>query len=377
MSRSKKIEPSENQSAFKHLYGREYLKRTATAISAHYSEFDRKRWLGLMNQLAPLEMKPRVRFLRDELRTLLPKDYEVALEILLRAAGGKVIRDFDLWPITEFIQVFGIDRPDLSLEALKQITVLFTSEWAIRPFIKSHPRKAMKFLLKCAHDQNPHVRRWASEGTRPRLPWGERLQEFIADPTPSLEILEVLKFDPELYVRKSVANHLNDIAKDHPDFVITTLKEWLKKAKAEDSAKMDWIVRRSLRTLIKDGHPKALAIIGVSTKVAITVNDFKIRQKKIKLGERLDFQFEIKSLAKTSQKLVIDYRVHFVKANKSTAPKVFKLKTLLLPAQGKILIQKSHPFKRITTREYYPGLHHLEIQINGRVISKGQWNLEL
>jgi 3-methyladenine DNA glycosylase AlkC len=365
----------ENDQALKHLFGAEILKRIAHAISAHHSTFDRKHFLQLMPLLSPLEMKPRVRFLRDELKKQLPEDYTKAVRILVQSAKSGKLDGFDLWPLTEFIQTYGLDHLDLSLQALKELTKVFTSEWAVRPFIKRHPRQTLRYLLQCAQNNDVHVRRWASEGTRPRLPWGERLQDFVRDPSPTLPILEKLKFDEELYVRKSVANHLNDIAKDHPDLVVKILTKWKKQAGSKHSAKIEWIIRRALRTLIKDGNSGALQLIGVSKKTDIQFIGFKIRQEKIKLGERIDFEFQIHSSSKKSQKLVVDYIVHFVRANQSTSPKVFKLKTVELPARGKISFAKSHHLKKVTTREYYPGLHYLEIQINGAVAGKKEWKL--
>lgn len=349
----------------------------AKSISAVDSEFDAKRFLKLRDQLDLLEMKPRVRLIRDELKALLPKDYETAIQILLKSARGGKVSGFGLWPYTEFIQTYGLPHLRLSLGALKELTPLFTSEWAVRPFLTEFPKETLSFLLKCAGDQDVHVRRWASEGTRPRLPWGERLHSFVKDPSPSFPILEKLKFDPELYVRKSVSNHLNDIAKDHPELVVQLLSRWKKEAGEEHISKVDWMIHRSLRTLIKNGHAGALSLIGVSTKTQIELRDFKVHQKKIKLGEKVDFEFKIRSLAKKSQPLVVDYVVHFVKANRKTSAKVFKLKKLDLGAGKTVVIKKAHSFKKITTREYYPGVHFLEIQVNGKVLSRLGWKLEL
>ncbi|MES2855811.1 MAG: DNA alkylation repair protein, partial [Bdellovibrionota bacterium] len=307
-----------NESALKHLFGRELLSRMAKAIGAVYPDFDRRRFLKTISKLEDLEMKPRVRFIRDELKDLLPEKYPEALEILLSSAHSGHLNGFDLWPYTEFIQLYGIDDPRRSLKALKVLTTKFTSEWAVRPFIKKHPQETLKFLLECASDRDTHVRRWATEGTRPRLPWGERLGEFVTDPSPAFPILERLKFDPELYVRKSVSNHLNDIAKDHPKLVVEILSRWKKEAGPENEMKIDWTIQRALRTLIKDGHPGALGLIGVSTRSKIDFNDFNLKKKTVAMGEHLEFDFEIRSTSSKSQKIVVDYVVHFMKSNRST-----------------------------------------------------------
>lgn len=329
-----------------------------------------------MAKLEALEMKSRVQVIRDELRRQLPEDFSKALPLLLLSAQNEKLKGFDFWPYTEFVQTYGLDHPNISLNALKELTKVFTSEWAVRPFIKLYPDITMTFLELCSQDKDVKVRRWASEGSRPRLPWGERLQDFIHDPLPTFPILETLKYDPELFVRKSVANHMNDIAKDHPNYVVNILNRWKSEACDDDLPKIEWTIKQSLRTLIKNGHPDAFKLIGAAG-VKIEINNFKIKQKKIRLGERLDFEMEIHSKATQDQKLVIDYIVHFMKANNKTTAKVFKLKTVQLPPKGILKIEKSHHLKKITTREYYPGLHRLQLQINGVASNNQEWILDI
>jgi 3-methyladenine DNA glycosylase AlkC len=235
----------------------------------------------------------------------------------------------------------------------------------------------LEFLERCARDEHIHVRRWASEGTRPRLPWGERLQDFIRDPSPTISILETLKFDSDLFVRKSVANHLNDIAKDHPVYVIQVLSRWEKEAGLEHEKKIKWIIQRSLRTLIKAGHPGALKLIGVSGKTNIRVSELKLNKRRFNLGEKIEFDFEIQSVSGKAQKLVIDYVIHFFKANRQTSPKIFKLKTFTLPAKDKIQIEKVHHLKEVTTRKHYPGPHAIEIQVNGVIVNRTEFVVSL
>lgn len=368
---------SENPNALKHMFNQKLLNRMSSALQNVYTDFDSKSFRKLMPQLEALEMKPRVLMLRDELRKRLPESYPKALQILLKSTKRKELTGFDLWPYTEFVQTYGLDYHKESLEALKELTKLFTSEWAIRPFIKKYPKPTMAFLKSCAKDKNVHVRRWASEGTRPRLPWGERLHEFIKEPRSTLEILEQLKFDSELYVRKSVSNHLNDIAKDHPDLVVDVLRQWQKTAGNIHKEKIDWVIRRALRTLIKQGDPDALQLLGIDLNARYSVGKINLKEKNIKLGEKIEFTFEVKSLADTDQTLVVDYIIHFVKANRKTAPKVFKLKTIKLLGATKVTLSKAHPIKRITTREYYSGLHTVEIQINGKKVGRQKWSLEV
>lgn len=368
---------SENDSALKHLYNQALLDRMAKAIGRVDSSFDQKRLRSLMTKLKPLEMKPRVRLIRDELHEMLPKDYARALTVLLKSVRTGDLSGFDLWPYTEFIQLHGLKDPVRSLDALQEITKKFTGEWAVRPFLRQDSKSTLKYLSDCTKNKDVHVRRWASEGTRPRLPWGERLHEFVRDPKPTLKLLENLKFDEELYVRKSVSNHLNDIAKDHPDLVVQTLARWKKEAGSRHADKIDWTIHRSLRTLIKDGHAGALRLIGVSDKPQIVFRDLKLKPAKIVMGDRIEFAFTIQSKAKSSQRLVVDYVIHFVKANRTTAPKVFKMKTLEIKGGDSIEFAKSHHIKPITTRVYHPGVHYLEIQINGSSFGKIPWSLKL
>lgn len=376
--------PKENPNAFKHLFGKALLERMSKALKKVAPHLDHQAFTALALKLDPLEMKPRVLVLRDELKRQLPTDYPKALRILLKTAKAPELGGFDFWPFSAYVQAYGLDHPTLSLEALKELTPRFSSEFAVRPFLKQDPTGTLAFLKTCARAPDVHLRRWASEGTRPRLPWGERLHAFIENPTLTLPILELLKFDEELYVRKSVSNHLNDIAKDHPELVVKLLKRWKQEAQRAKGTKgaekkhadqVTWIIHRALRTLIKNGHPGALQLIGVSPGAEIKVSDLKLNQKQFNLGDRLEFKFTIQSTTSKPQKLVIDYIVHFVKANQKTSPKVFKLKTFVLSEKTNATVTKSHHLKKITTRVFYPGKHLLEIQINGAVLARAPWVL--
>lgn len=367
---------SENPNALKHMYNKDLLKRMASEILSVYEKFDQGLFLSIEKPMLKLEMKDRVRLIRDQLKKTLPENYKESLKILLHSTKSGKLTGFSLWPYTEFIQTYGLDHVKLSLEGLKHLTTLFTSEWAVRPFIKKDLYLTLDFLKKCALDKNHHVRRWVSEGSRPRLPWGEKLHVFIEKPELSCSLIEPLIFDPELYVRKSVANHINDITKDNPEFAINILKKWNSKIKTnEQRERLDWIIRHALRSLIKAGNAEALKLIGVSSKVDVKMNNFKIMNPSINMGEKVEFAFELVSNSSKSQIIVLDYVVHFKKANGQTSPKVFKLKNLELKPKQKLSIKKAHPVKKITTRKYYSGEQILEIQINGQIYKKAKWNL--
>lgn len=370
------MEKKENPNAFKHAINKGVLVKMAAAIHGVYPAFETKKFIAIHTDLDILELKPRVLRIRDQLRSQLPEDYAKALKILLQSLKSKNLSGFDLWPYTEFVQTYGLDQPTLSLEALYELTQLFTAEFAVRPFIKKHPKLTLAFLKKCSVDANVHIRRWASEGSRSRLPWGERLESFTKDHKPTVPLLENLKFDEELYVRKSVSNHLNDMAKDHPRMVIDILKKWKVKAGTKHQAKINWIIHRSLRTLIKQGNPKALELVGAFQNLKIKVSPLKLNKKSYKMNDRIEIEFDITSESKKSQKLVVDYVIHFVKSNKTTTPKVFKLKNFELKPLEKTVFKKSHHLKPITTRVYYPGVQYLQIQVNGKTYDKVKWNLD-
>jgi 3-methyladenine DNA glycosylase AlkC len=364
---------ADNPNAFKHWIGDVLLGRLAGEIDRAKPGLDTRRLTALTPQLAPLELKDRVRLVRDTLREILPPRYPQALTILLKVARQPALKGFDLWPITEFVQAYGLGDFDRSLQALHQLTQRFTAEFALRPFLRQHHARTFAVLERWARDTNHHVRRAASEGSRPRLPWGERVPALIEDPRPGLAVLEILRFDPELYVRKSVANHLNDISKDHPAVVVATLRRWQREAGAPQRAHVQWTVRHALRGLIKQGHPGALRMIGASHRADVAVRDFTLTRKRLRVGDTLHFTLAVESTSTSPQRVVVDYILHFVNASGSHGVKVFKLKTFELPGKGRVELSKSHSLKPITTRTYYPGEHRLQIQVNGTVKHDVSW----
>lgn len=369
----------ENAAAFKHWINEALVKKMAEHIRHHYPQFDSRRFVQLSPQLAALEMKSRIRLICDYLHSHLPQDYKSALRILLKATTAPhpkydSLKGFDLWAFTEFVHRYGLEDLDASLRALHTLTQRFTGEFAIRPFLIHRQEETLAVLKRWAHDKNYHVRRLVSEGSRPRLPWGEVLQAFIKDPKPTLALLEELKYDDELYVRKSVANHLNDITKTHPDLVLRTLKSWSKNCPAEHQEKVDWITRHALRTQIKAGNPKALRLLGYHTDAEVRMSDLKLRKSKVKAGDYLEFSFSLTS--RQMAKVVVDYAIHYKKSNGGNSSKVFKLANKELPAREPIVISKRHSFKPVTTRRLYSGRHIVEILVNGRSLGRKEFQVQ-
>lgn len=224
-----------------------------------------------------------------------------------------------------------------------------------------------------AEHKDEHVRRLASEGCRPRLPWGKRLQELIDDPMPIIAVLEKLKDDSSEYVRRSVANNLNDIAKDHPELVIKICKRWSK----GKTVQREWIIRHATRSLVKAGHPDVFPLLGYTQRPKVALKEIKLSDSTLKLGQTLEFCAQLTSNANKEQSLVIDYAIHYVKANGTTSPKVYKLKNVSLQPNETLLLQKKQPFKSISTRTFYSGEHRLELLINGVAIAEKSFNLNI
>lgn len=367
---------TENPNAFKNFINKEVTRKLADAILAQYPSFNSRRFLLLNRELNQLELKQRVKLVTHHLKLNLELPYPEALEVLSKAMMEGNLRGFELWPFSEFISQCGLDHFDLSLKALYQMTERFTAEFAIRPFLLKDHKRVFKFFNKWVKDKNVHVRRWVSEGTRPLLPWGERLPLFIMDPTYTILLLNQLKFDEELYVRKSVANHLNDISKNHPQVVIDLLRLWEKDTPAEHLEKMDWIKRHALRTMVKKGDKRALKVLGVGD-TRIKIKKLEANKKHLKLHDSLIFNLEIQSNSKKTQKLVVDYVIDFMKSNGKMGKKVYKLKTFDLEPGESMEFKKKHSLRPITTMKYYSGTHHLMIQVNGEIMGQISFYLEV
>ncbi len=359
-----------SDNAFKNLINESVVEKIGKTFKDAHPSFDLKKFKKTSLELSPLELKARVLLITEALRRLMPGEYPQDYQIIKRVLAAKKLKGFELWPISEYISQFGTGHFKESLALMYVMTQDFTSEFAIRSFLLKEPKTILRLLEEWIEDENVHIRRWISEGTRPILPWGGKIPSFITEPA-TLHLLEKLKYDEELYVRKSVANHLNDITKNHPKLVVKTLKRWVLEAPEEHKAKIDWIKRHALRTLIKKGDADALSVMGVSEKTEVKVKELKLNQQKFKLGDSVMLEFEICSTSKKAQTLIVDYIIGFRKANGSLVGKVFKLRKVELGAGKIIKFKKSHSLKKITT--YYPGQHDLAIQVNGKVLARVDW----
>ncbi len=346
----------------KNYYSKEYIAKIADIFAKNHSKFNKNNFLSSVfdENWQDRELKERMRHLTTCLKKELPKKYEEAIGILVKAAPktDKIAKNSGFLNMffPDFVEVYGIDYFDESMDALEEFTKYSSSEFAIRPFIAKYQEKTMKQMLKWAKSDNYHVRRLASEGCRSRLPWAMALPEFKKDPTLILPILENLKDDESEYVRKSVANNLNDISKDNPDIVIDIAKEWLGSNKNRDK-----LVKHACRTLLKAGNKEILEIFGYGNS-DFEIKELTIPQKNVIIGEDLIFNLALE--IKKPAKVRLEYLVHYLKFNQKYSAKVFQIKEGNFK-QGEIKFTKKHSFKEMTTRKHYAGEHFLALVVNG------------
>jgi 3-methyladenine DNA glycosylase AlkC len=363
----------------KNSFGPEVAARIARMIKEADSTFDEHAFLtDALIGYQELELTPRAWQIAHALGRHLPQDYERAIEILLASLGPKLeaaeLTGMDVFiylPHVFYVAKFGVDHFEASMRAQYELTQRFTAEYSIRGFLERYPERTLDRLRDWAGDSNVHVRRLVSEGTRPRLPWAPRLRAFQDDPQPVLQLLELLKDDPELYVRRSVANNLNDIGKDNPTALIETCRQWLSGATAERT----WLIRHALRSAVKRGEPAALEVLGFVPVTGVEVRDIQIAPAVASIGESVTFTVELANESSTAQQLLVDLRVHFVKANGRPSPKVFVLKELEVEPGGSARLTKTISLAQHTTRTHYPGKHRVEVVVNGRVIGSGAFDV--
>jgi 3-methyladenine DNA glycosylase AlkC len=347
--------------------------------------FERRRFESLaLDGLEALELKARAMHLCDALEATLPPDFDRAAALIEASLapprdGPEAARadhadaglsGWVLWSVGEFIARRGLAAPQRALAALHALTQRFSAEFAIRPFIAAHPALVFETLAAWTHDPSARVRRLVSEGSRPRLPWGLQLKALIADPSPTLPLLAALQDDPSDDVRRSVANHLNDIAKDHPGLVA----DWLDRHLPGADARRRALLRHASRTLIKQGDPRVLKAWGLGRPLKGEAH-LTLAPRRVTLGEAFTFTLTLRSNSPRAQKLAVDYAVHHVKAQGHSTPKVFKGWVIELAPHETRVLERRHSMRVVTTRRYHPGEHALDVRVNGQVLARAAFDL--
>lgn len=369
---------SSGRKAFKDYFDAAAIDALGTQIQSAWGKFPTQAFQqSALQDLDSLELSQRVGRLAECLKANLPADIPAALAILRESLPSplpncnSVTDGWLQWPIGQFIANYGVDHFDESMSAMIQLTQVFSSEFAVRPFVIRFPDRTIERLKDLTQHSSPHVRRWCSEGVRPRLPWGTVIRSLVNEPAPILPILNALHNDQELYVRRSVANNLNDISKDHPQIVVDRCLQY----QQTESPHAPWVARHALRTLIKDGHPDALAALGYHPPKGISAR-LTVSPVSISVGDSTELSAILKNESKQDQHLAVDFELTFVRQNQKFSAKVFKWKTLKLPAGDELTITKRHPMKATTVRRLYRGEHKLRLMVNGQALAVANFHLE-
>ncbi|MCK5334762.1 MAG: DNA alkylation repair protein, partial [Gammaproteobacteria bacterium] len=349
----------------------DFFQQLSTDLKTVYPTLNKNKFYQqCIKPLDSLELKQRITHTTQTVASHLPQNYKKSINVLYDFSE---IIDEKLGYLfmPEFVATFGKHDFKTSIKALRDFSEHSSSEFAVRDFINLDLEHTLKHMLEWSENDNEHIRRLASEGCRPRLPWASKLPQIIEQPALSWPILNKLKNDPAKYVQKSIANHLNDISKDNPEWMIKKISRWNQK-----NHNTAWIIRHGCRSLIKQADPTTLEFFNY-LKPSIKLSRFKLSTDSLRLGESLDLSFDISSTSNITQNIVIDYSIYYLKKNGRHQPKVFKLKSFEIAAKASHKISKTHRFQALTTRKHYAGEHWLEIIINGKHLHKQTFQLDL
>jgi len=351
----------------KNIYSRSFFEKFATVVAEVLADFNREKFMAsiFIPEFEHMEWKQRMKHTTAVLHEFLPKEFPAAvgiiekiIEKLRQKSSGEDALVYMFFP--DYIETYGLDDFKTSVKALEFVTQFISCEFAVRPFIIKYGDLMMVEMQRWSRHPSHKVRRFASEGSRPRLPWAMAIPALKTNPSAVLPILENLKNDPSEYVRRSVANNLNDIAKDHPGVVLAIAGKWKGGTKETDA-----IVKHGSRTLLKQGHLDILKHFGLDHS-NIAVADFEIVTPRIAVGSHLHFTFRLANQNKESRTVRIEYAIHYLKANGSLSKKMFKISERVLMPDQLLNIDRKQSFKPITTKRFYPGLHRVSIVVNGK-----------
>ena len=363
-----------------HLFNADKVAYLGGLLAHGMPGFDRSRFESeVMARLQELELKARIDHIADVLSRHLSADFTVAADQIRASLPPPLdptltdddFGDFIIAPLGKYVEDHGMGHYETSLVLIRELTMRFSMEGPVRPFINDRPEETLELFARWAVDENYHVRRLVSESTRPRLPWAPRIDLEVRAPLP---LLDKLHSDPTRYVTRSVANHLNDISKIEPGLVVVSLDRW-QTLRAQDQGELDWMTRHALRTLLKQGDPAAMEAVGLSSEPDVELGLIDLATPLVRPGEALGFSVPIRSAV--DQTLMVDYVIDFVKNNGGTGPRVFRLRKLSLEAGESVTLTKRHLVRSdATTYRLYPGTHRVTVVVNGKPFSSAEFDVE-
>lgn len=344
-------------SLLKDLFNTEFLHRLALLCQQHCPTVKPNQFVqqAQSTDWDSLELKARIRRISHSLNSALNLPYPDALAVLKPVSSH--FSGVQGFIFADYVEVYGLDDPTSSFAALAHFTCFSTAEFAIRPFFQRYPELTLAQMRGWACSDNLHLRRLASEGSRPRLPWGMALKAYKKDPTPLLPVLEQLKADPEPYVQRSVANHLNDISKDNPELVLDLATQWFGQHQITD-----WIIKHALRGLLKQAHPRALALFGLQ-QLPLQVQ-LEMLNTRVSAQQPLSFRIQLAGPEDLHARLRLEYKIGYRKKSGQLNYKVFQLSNTSWTGQP-LSFERRQAFIDLTTRKHYPGQHKLQIMLNG------------
>lgn len=370
---------------FKNMWNEQFFGGFTKALKCIIDDFDEHLFLSQIidDEWGKKEFAQRGRHISAIMKNFLPTDYKSSIARILKLINH--VKNTPYWQSVEktqfglsleygilagYVEEYGLDDYETSVKAIEEITQFTSCEFAVRPFILKYPDEMMKQMLVWSKHEHWAVRRLASEGCRTRLPWTMALPNLKKNPVPIIPILENLKNDTSEIVRKSVANNLNDIAKDNPQTVIDLARKWQGKSKSTD-----WVIKHGCRTLLKQGDAETLKIFGLDVVENILIQDLQIATPKVNIGKSLEFSFKLVNNNNEKTLIRLEYGLYYQKANGTLSKKVHKISEKEYAANSIAPITRKQSFRVVTTRVFYPGLHQVSVIVNGNEFEK--YNFEL
>lgn len=364
--------------AFKNMFNEQFFYKFTKDLKLVINDFDTEEFISQImdDEWEDMAYKQRITHITKNLKKFFPTDYKTAVDKIIELLDyiKDTLPDFSKIDdnnfgllaleygaiLDNYIEQYGIDDYETSIKAIEKVTQLTTCEFVTHAFIAKYPDKMMKQMLAWSNHKHWGVRRLASEGCRPRLPWSISLPSLKKDPTPIIPILENLKNDPSKFVRLSVANNLNDIAKDNPEIVIDLAKSW-----KGESKEVDWVLKHGCRTLLKQGNPEIMKLFGLDSNKNIIIDNFQLTTPHIKIGNSIEFCFSLSNRSNEKTIIRLEYGIYYQKSNGTLSKKIYKISEKEYAKNSVTQITRKHSFRVITTRKFYLGLHQISIIING------------